>query len=484
MLLSQDPYRPELHFTAPFGWLNDPNGLVYVNGEWHLFYQYYPYGNKWNDMHWGHAVSTDLTNWKHLPIALKPNELGVCFSGSAVIDHNNTSGFFESGDLNLVAFYTNTMGLSPNQADGLQMNSVASSKDGITFDQHVPINPIIPNTGLKNFRDPKVFWHEESQRWVMVLTEGEEVGIYNSENLTEWTRVSGWGKGEAYTDGGPFECPDLFSIVDDKGVTRWVMVMGTIFQSYTEGSGTQYVIGDFDGKTFTRLEGHPDVLWMDYGKDFYATQSWSNTPNDRNVAIAWMSNWLYSNDVPATSHRSAMSFPRELALVTTSQGLRMAQTFASDGMVATDNCAELWGRIIKSNETVTLSDPELASMIDLELSLDNDTEVLLSPFNSEALQYRIKRTGNGYQVAMSRQRMVDGDERYQQNFACEYNLELADSETLSLSIVRDRTSCEIIYNDGTVSTTDCAFTHSFGEFNLEVLQGNAVINTIKESVKG
>ncbi|RKF17961.1 glycoside hydrolase family 32 protein [Alginatibacterium sediminis] len=482
MLLSKDPYRPELHFTAPFGWLNDPNGLVYVNGEWHLFYQYYPHSNQWGDMHWGHAVSHNFLEWKHLPIALKPNELGVCFSGSAVIDKNNVTGFFDEGDLNLVAFYTNTIGLSSNQPDGLQMSSIASSKDGISFDQHLAINPIIPNSGSKHFRDPKVVWHEEAQHWNMVVTEGEEIGIYSSINLKQWKKESNWGRHESFHNNSPWECPDLFPMIDDQGVKRWVLVIGIIERNvYTPGSGTHYVIGDFDGKTFSNINPADTVLWMDYGRDFYATQSWSNTPDNRCVAIAWMSNWMYANEVPATSHRSAMSFPRELSLVTTAQGLRIAQAFPCEGLVQNKNYIN--ETKLQLNQSVELSPSNQASVMHMTLNMSEGSAFTLAPFTHNNLVYHFKRQSDDIVISSVRKTDVAGSSRFNQDFPHENCFVVRASDQLTLSIVRDRTSFELLVSDGLYSSTESMFNQDFGPFNITATEGFINIISFNELVK-
>lgn len=480
MLLSLDQFRPTLHFTAPYGWLNDPNGLVYVRGEWHMFYQCYPHDIVWNDMHWGHAVSTNLVNWKHLPTALTPDDKGVCFSGSAVVDHNNSSGLFSEGDANIVALYTSTVGLSVNQHDGLQAQSIAYSKDGLKFTKLTEKNPIIANWGCKHFRDPKVVWHGESQQWVMVLTEGQEIAFYGSKNLINWEKMSTWGRGEACHDSSSWECPDLFSIVDDYSVRRWVLVIGVIHNGYAGGSGTQYVLGDFNGRKFTNMNDKETVLWMDYGRDFYATQSYSDAPNNRRVAIAWMSNWLYANDVPATSHRSAMTFPRELKLITTKQGLRISQAFASEALYEIDNGVGLAGQIIEENELHVLTARTVGSLIEMQLTLAKGGMLTLKPFDNDALIYQISRKKSTYQVRVIRNIDVQGNARYQKNFAQDNCFDLVGTERLKLSLLRDITSCEIIFNDGTQSCTDLTFVSSMGPLTLTVTSGDCEINTFKE----
>ncbi|WP_051314945.1 glycoside hydrolase family 32 protein [Alteribacter aurantiacus] len=312
----QEPYRPHLHFTPEKKWMNDPNGMVFYEGEYHLFYQFHPDSMQWGPMHWGHAVSRDLLEWEHLPVALEPDELGMIFSGSAIVDWHDTSGLFNGGH-GLVAIYTSA-------SESTQQQSIAYSTDrGRTWVKYNG-NPVIPNTELKDFRDPKVFWHHETNRWVMVLAAGQEIMIYSSPNLLNWTYESSFGKCEG-AHGGVWECPDLFAIeVEGTKELKWVMQVDIGDGAIAGGSGGQYFVGEFDGRTFVTepkvtgtLDGGNAVRWVDYGKDFYATQSFSDMPvkDGRRIWMAWMSNWQYANDVPTSPWRSAMSLPREVSLV-------------------------------------------------------------------------------------------------------------------------------------------------------------------------
>ena len=314
--LARDIFRPQFHFTPPYGWMNDPNGLVFINGEYHLCYQYFPYGNKWGPMHWGHAVSKDLHSWYHLPPALVPDDTGMCFSGSAVVDWRNASGLFDGCEQpGVLAFYTSC--IAPTDGtDGIQNQSLAFSKDGGFSYEKVAQNPVIENPGIPDFRDPKVIWHEESQHWVMVVTEGQENGFYRSKDLQGWEKTSVFGQNEGAHDALPWECPDLFPIhLEGSNENYWVLIVGVQGGSYAGGSGTQYFIGQFDGLAFANHHSAEDILWMDFGRDYYAAQTWSDTQPNERVAIAWMSNWQYANEVPTQHWRSAMSVPRQLTLV-------------------------------------------------------------------------------------------------------------------------------------------------------------------------
>ncbi|PMR72368.1 glycoside hydrolase family 32 protein [Halomonas heilongjiangensis] len=335
------PTRPALHFTPPEGWMNDPNGLVYFDGEYHLFYQYHPFERVWGPMHWGHAVSRDLVSWEHLPLALAPDEQGMCFSGSAIVDRDDTSGLF-AGEPGLLAFYT-VHRTSPDDAeDYVQEQCLAYSRDrGRSWQKHAG-NPIVAGPGFKDFRDPKVVWHEPSRRWVMALACGQVIRFYLSDNLLDWRLASEFGAGQGHHTDGPWECPDLFELPVERScqgpapgepATRWVLVVGVGAGEQDDfGSFTQYFIGHFDGERFHNDHPAETVLLMDEGRDFYAVQSWSDVPTEhgRRLAIAWMNNWLYANQIPEAGWRGAMSFPRELSLVATPEGVRLRQAFAGE----------------------------------------------------------------------------------------------------------------------------------------------------------
>ena len=275
-------WRPVYHFAPQWGWMNDPNGMVYKDGEYHLFYQYNPYGSRWGNMNWGHAISRDLVSWEHMPVAISPDGLGTIFSGSAVVDKNNTAGF---GAGAIVAFYT--------QASARQMQSIAYSTDnGRTFKKYAG-NPVLTGE-VADFRDPKVSWNESTQKWILTLAVGQEVRFYSSPNLKDWTYESNFGEGQG-SHGGVWECPDLFELpVAGTNQKKWVLIVNINPGGPFGGSATQYFVGTFDGHKFVN-ESPKATKWMDFGKDHYATVTWSNAPQNRVIALAWMSNWQYAN---------------------------------------------------------------------------------------------------------------------------------------------------------------------------------------------
>ena len=300
-----DYYRPSYHFTPLYGWMNDPNGMVYKDGEYHLYFQYNPYGSKWGNMHWGHAVSKDLVHWENLDPAIARDPVGHIFSGSSVVDKKNTAGFGKDA---IIAIYTN------NSVNHNEMQCIAYSNDnGRTFTKYEG-NPVLtPFDGLKDFRDPKVFWYEKGKCWYMIVSADKETRFYKSKNLKKWTYVSAFGKGLGQQP-CQYECPDFFQLPvnGDKKKMKWVMTMNINPGCWFGGSATEYFVGDFDGKNFTCPDAH-DVKWLDWGKDHYATVTFSNT-GDRVLGITWMSNWQYANLTPFKQNRGANGLPRELKL--------------------------------------------------------------------------------------------------------------------------------------------------------------------------
>ncbi len=313
-----EPFRPVYHFTPSFGWMNDPNGMVYKDGVYHLFYQYNPYGSMWGNMHWGHTVSRDLVNWEQQPVALERDTMGHIFSGSSVVDKNNTAGFGEGA---IVAFYT-----SASDKNG-QIQCLAYSTDnGRSFTKYQN-NPILtPFDGLRDFRDPKVFWYEPQKKWVMIVSADKEMRFYSSSDLKDWTYMSSFGEGYGIQP-NQFECPDFFELPVDGNPDKkkWVMIVNVNPGCMFGGSATEYFVGDFDGTKFTCDTPKDVTKWMDWGKDHYATVTFSNT-GDRVIAMPWMSNWQYANVVPTKQFRSAQGLPRELSLYSEDGHIYMAST--------------------------------------------------------------------------------------------------------------------------------------------------------------
>jgi fructan beta-fructosidase len=322
--LYQEPFRSQFHFTPERNWMNDPNGTVYHDGEYHLFYQYNPFGDKWGHMSWGHAVSGDLVHWIHLPVALAEEGNLRIYSGSAVVDFDNSSGF---GTNSLVAIYTGHRESSTNER--VEDQRLAYSNDRGRTWTHYPGNPVL-DVGLPDFRDPKVFWHEQTKRWIMVAVfpMAKKIALYASADLKRWTLLSQFGPAGAWKDPIIWECPDLFSleVEGDPLERKWVLIVNINPGGPAGGSGTQYFVGEFDGTQFIcDPDNSGEAIWLDHGSDFYAGVTWSNVPDNRRILLAWMSNWAYTLDVPTGPWRGAMTIPRSLTLRHTSAGLRLAQ---------------------------------------------------------------------------------------------------------------------------------------------------------------
>lgn len=299
---NREQYRPIYHHTPAYGWMNDPNGMFYKDGVWNLYFQHNPYGSQWENMTWGHSTSTDLVHWKYEGDAVEPDALGTVFSGSAVVDMENTSGFGKGA---VIALYTSA---GESQTQSL----VYSTDNGKTFHKFEG-NPVI-TSNVPDFRDPHMFWNEDIKKWNMIMAVGQHMEIYSSDNLKDWKYESSFG--EKYGNhGGVWECPDLMKLkVRGTDKEKWMLICNINPGGPSGGSATQYFVGDFDGYKFT-CESKPEVTkWMDYGKDHYATVTFDNAPEGRRVAIAWMSNWQYANQVPTQQYRSGNSIPRDLGL--------------------------------------------------------------------------------------------------------------------------------------------------------------------------
>ena len=347
---NREQYRPDFHHTPVYGWMNDPNGMFYKDGVWNLYFQYNPYGSQWENMTWGHSTSTDLVHWKFQGAPIQPDAIGTIFSGSAVVDKNNTAGLGKGA---VVALYTSA-------AENQTQSMAYSTDNGKTFTKYEG-NPIITST-VPDFRDPHMFWNEDIKKWNMILAAGQHMEIYSSDNLKDWKLESSFG--EKYGNhGGVWECPDLMKMkVRGTDKEKWMLICNINPGGPSGGSATQYFVGDFDGHKFT-CDSKPEVTkWMDYGKDHYATVTFDNAPEGRRVAIAWMSNWQYANQVPTQQYRSGNSIPRDLGLfeykgetycsVVPSPEMTAARSKKA-GKKLTESCEMVVN--LKGNATITLS---------------------------------------------------------------------------------------------------------------------------------
>lgn len=467
-------FRPLFHHTPQYGWMNDPNGMFYKDGVWHLYYQYNPYGSKWQNMSWGHSTSSDLVNWEHKPVALRPDGLGSIFSGSCVVDTDNTAGM---GKEEVIALYTS--------AGTSQMQSMAHSSDGgITFDVY-PANPVI--TLESEARDPNMFWNERTGEWNLVLAHAldHEMLFFTSPDLKEWTLQSAFGKGIGAQD-GVWECPDLFELpVEGTDEKKWVLICNINPGGPFGGSAVQYFVGDWDGRKFTAdtlPDGSIPTKWLDYGKDNYALVSWSGAPDGRRTAIGWMSNWQYAADVPTMQYRSANTLPREIGLFQGPDGEVYASSAPSPELLGmrgklTESASRINAgskarsfRLPEANDGVCeiLMDIDAAKADNVTLTLSNKAgdEVVMT-YDRKASQFSFDRTRSG---------IVDFSESFP---AITVSPTYEKNGKISLRVFIDRSSIELFGNEGRFVMTNLVFpTQPYSTLSV-ASSGNAKISNLK-----
>ncbi|KQX48479.1 glycoside hydrolase family 32 protein [Paenibacillus sp. Root444D2] len=453
---NQTKFRPQLHFTPKDQWMNDPNGMVFYEGEYHLFYQYHPESTVWGPMHWGHAVSQDLVHWEHLPIALAPDEHGAIFSGSVVVDKHDTSGFF-GGMSGLVAIFTHH-DTKPGTDLTRQRQSLAYSADrGRTWTKYVN-NPVLIEEALPDFRDPKVFWFNPQQSWVMVIAAGDVIRFYKSPNLIDWTHSGEFGVGQGSHD-GVWECPDLFELpVDGDTINkRWVLIVSIGEDAnFVEGSRTQYFIGSFNGDTFVPEESPAPLLWLDHGRDNYAGVTWSDVPEQqgRRLFIGWMNNWKYANVIPTSNWRGAMTLPRELTLKAELEGVRLLQKPICE-LQAQRRSEQSWAAFELNNSELTITHGDLLEII-AEFEFDDELEFGLKLRASESEETIVGYSTHEQQLFIDRSR--SGAIDFHSDFACKHSALLkAETGNVKLHIFVDRSSVEAFANDGKLAMTDQIF---------------------------
>ena len=442
-----EAYRPQVHYTPARNWINDPNGMVYLDGTWHLFYQYNPQGNDWGNMSWGHAVSTDLMHWKEQSVALVKDKLGDIFSGSCVIDKENTAGFGKNA---MVAFFTS--------AGERQQQSMAYSTDGGNTFTKYSGNPVIANKDMADFRDPKVFWDEENHQWVMSLARGWTFAIdfYTSPDLKKWTKSGSFeATGINACNIGQWECPDLLTLATPDGGKKNVLIVSVNPGGPNGGSGTFYFTGTWDGKTFVAdddcLANSP--LWFDQGCDNYAGVTWSNAPDGRCVFIGWMNNWSYCGAVPCYPWRSAMTLPRDLCLVDTPEGLRLSQHVSKE----LDGIAGQWTDVAAGATFPEGDAYHVTTEVDLSknttITLSNGTNDLEITFNATMGAVTIKRQKASGKIDFAGNFGMPGIRAY-------YSPTMKQGGVMAIDLYVDRSSVELITADGTLASTNLFFPES------------------------
>lgn len=421
---NREQYRPLYHHTPAYGWMNDPNGMFFKDGVWHLYFQHNPYGSQWENMTWGHSTSTDLIHWTFQGDPVQPDAWGSIFSGSSVVDKNNTAGFGENA---IVALYTS--------AGENQTQSMAYSTDnGKTFTKYDG-NPII-TSNVPDFRDPHMFWNEDIKKWNMILAAGQQMNIYSSDNLKDWKFESSFGA-EYGSHGGVWECPDLVKMkVRGTDKEKWMLVCNINPGGPSGGSATQYFVGDFDGHKFT-CESKPEVTkWMDYGKDHYATVTFDNAPNGRHVALAWMSNWQYANQVPTLQYRSANSIPRDLGLFEY-KGNTYCSVTPSEEITA--------ARSKKPSKS-------LSEACEMVVNLKDDATITLSNSKGE----KVVMTYKAKDETFSMDRTLSGKTDFSSDFAAITTAPVY-GKMNKLRIFIDKSSIEVFDNDGKMAMTNLVF---------------------------
>ncbi|WP_338787132.1 glycoside hydrolase family 32 protein [Metabacillus sp. FJAT-53654] len=475
----KEQYRPQFHFTPEEKWMNDPNGMVFFNGEYHLFYQHHPFGTTWGPMHWGHAVSKDLIHWEHLPIALFPDEHGTIFSGSAIVDWNNTSGFFDDQP-GLVAIYTSADNY-PDSDRPRQRQSLAYSKDnGRTWVKYEG-NPVLSDVNITDYRDPKVFWHHDTNKWVMVLATEQSVTIYTSPNLVDWEYASEFGN-KAGSHDGVWECPDLFQlpIDNDESNQKWAMLVSIGDNpEFKEGSRTQYFIGQFDGTTFVNDNNDDTIFWLDYGRDNYAGVTWSDSPDERRIYIGWMSNWRYANQVPTNEWRSAMTLPRELTMTSTEEGVRLVQKPVSEMNKIRKETNIHKEIIIDSNNSVCFDLNNKLMEIEIEFEQINSSKFDLLIQHSETEKTIISYDVRNSSVLVDRTN--SGENSFSTSFPAvqEAPLKMKNNK-VKLQLFIDTSSIELFANDGEIAITSLIFPSEIGKGLTLVSNGGSTnVSTLK-----
>ena len=478
-----EPHRPQFHFSPKANWMNDPNGMYYYKGKYHLFYQYFPDSIVWGPMHWGHAESNDLIHWKHLPIALFPDSLGYIFSGGAIVDKNNTSKFGTNDNPPIIATFTHhDIAGEKAKTNDFQKQSIAYSIDGgYEWIKHTG-NPVIQNTEkIKDFRDPKVVWHEPSQKWILVLAAYDRVKFYASANFIDWEFLSDFG---IEGDKRLWECPDLFPMkVEGTNEYKWILIVSIQKNAPNDGTATSYFIGDFDGTEFKSEVENQE--WLDWGTDNYAFVTWNNIPKDdgRILGIGWMSNWQYAQIVPTKKWRSAMTLPRELTLVKSkskyalhSLPIREFQTLRGASTVL--NQLEIIGEKVLEG-SFSASQVELDVTVDLKKTTANSFGIKLQNQLGENILVRFdKMKGKMFVDRTNSRRHKFSEDFFKKIHSAPIDFE---KEKMNIRLIIDKSSAEIFINNGELSFTSIFFPSE--EFNtISVLANNGTCNIINAEI--
>lgn len=469
---AQEPYRPQVHFSPAEKWMNDPNGMIFYKGVYHLFYQYYPDNTVWGPMHWGHAQSKDLMHWEHLPVALYPDSLGYIFSGSIVLDVNNTSGLGKNGIPPFVAIFTHHDPKGEKAGtDNFQNQSIAYSLDeGKTWVKYSN-NPVLKNPGIKDFRDPKVMWYEEGKKWIMTLATKDRITFYSSPDLKEWVKESEFGE-KLGAHSGVWECPDLFPLYDN-GKQIWVLLVSINPGGPNGGSATQYFTGAFDGNKFVPFDN--DTRWIDYGPDNYAGVTWYNT-GKRRLFLGWMSNWTYAGNVPTEKWRGMSTFPRELHLTEVGNKYFLAS-------VPVKEMSAITAKAIKFDKLppVNSNKKEISGAFKLELTAEKveDLSVIFSNSRGEEVVIGYDKATNNYYVDRSK----SGKIAFSPDFGRRSTSpRIAVDNKMNMTFVFDNSSVELFADNGLSVMTALVFPNEAYKYLEVKAKNNTIIKKISCSL--
>jgi len=489
----EDLYRPNFHFTPKKGWMNDPNGMFYKDGYFHLYFQHYPDGNTWGPMHWGHAISTDMVTWKEMPIAIYPDEKGYIFSGSAIVDVNNNSGFSKDGIEPIIAMFTyHDMDAEKSGKLVTQTQAIAYSLDeGQTFTKYEG-NPVIKNPGIKDFRDPKMVWDSIHEKWLMVLAAGQKIMFYSSSNLKDWKLESDFGDGIG-GHGGVWECPDFFPmVVQGTDEIKWVLLVSINPGGPNSGSATQYFVGDFDGKQFKIDPSFEDDLnstehksiWIDYGRDNYAGVTWANIPdsNGRKLFMGWMSNWEYANVVPTETWRSAMTVARQIELQKVNSSYRLL--FQPVKELTNYRSTKFKKESIAINGDTKIIDSKAIDLASTEINFkisdlkNSGFAFKLTNKQGDTLAFGYNHSDKNFFV----DRRKSGKTEFSEKFADRVSIAKRTSLNADLhgTIILDKTSIELFFDNGETVMTEIFFPNTpYDKLSVESKDKEFIIANIE-----
>ncbi len=467
-MANREKYRPLYHHTPAYGWMNDPNGMFYKDGVWHLYFQHNPYGSTWGNLSWGHSTSTDLVHWQYEGDPVMPDAWGLIFSGSSVVDTDNTAGF---GPGAIVAFYTSAK--STPWGD-VQMQSMAYSTDGGKSFTRYEGNPILTSTE-RDFRDPKVFWYAPGKHWVMLLAVGQQMQIFSSKNLKEWKHESDFGLKHG-AHGGVWECPDLVELpIEGTKEKRWVLICNLNPGGPFGGSATQYFVGTFDGKKFTN-QFPTKTKWMDYGKDHYATVTFSNAPDGRCVALGWMSNWQYAAVVPTKQYRSANTIARDLTLYRQGGDLLLKSAPSKEIEAARKDMKSLKKFNVSDAYSIDnlLDDNNGAYEIEMEIRNNGAEKIVFTLLNGKGESVKMYYDTALRQFVMDRS--VSGETAFSRDFPAMTVAPVPETGDFTLRLFVDRSSIEAFGDGGKFVMTNIVFpSEPYNKMKFESVRGSFTV---------